>query len=103
MDRLFAAWMANRTARWITPAGHNAKPWIGEVVNPKYSELGAILRHSDTAHYVIVRCIDPCDVRGMIAGEDYLVRTSFVQSPPETAPEVSCGHEEAGRPEAAGS
>jgi hypothetical protein len=86
---MLEAWMQNRKARWIRPAGDKAKPWIGQVVNPKYSALGAILDYENTSHYAIVRCIDPCDARGLMAGDDYLVRVSFIASyPPVDGEEV---------------
>jgi hypothetical protein len=84
MDRLMNAWMENRGACWIKPTGQRGRPWIGQVVDPRRSEYGEIFRHKNTEHYVIVRCIDPCEARGLTAGDDYLVLTRFVESPPES-------------------
>lgn len=65
----------------IKPLGDSrySGPWIGAVMTPSNSWLGVITLEEGTDHFVTVRCLDACRVPGLVAGEDYLVRTDFVR------------------------
>ena len=62
----------------ITPNKYG--PWIGRIVDdPRHSDMGLLARYADANHYVIVRCVDPLDAKGIHPGEDYAVLPRFIE------------------------
>lgn len=51
--------------RTISPAA--GKPWLGTVLDAYYAP-----------GYMVVRCVEPGETPGMVAGHDYLVLSRFV-------------------------
>jgi hypothetical protein len=52
---------------------------VGRVLDPHDSMLGAVYRAEDVDLYSIVRCLDRGEARGIVEGDDYLVRTAFLR------------------------
>lgn len=51
----------------VTP--HLGGSWLGEMCDPSETEGGDL----------IIRCVDPCEARGLVAGHVYAVLPRFVE------------------------